>query len=129
LNNPPYSFPWEENLAYSDFIRLHRDAAQVLSERYSGARVLTAWPATDELKNPYFGYIERPLKVFAVENFKREALEQAARQKSQYDLALLYSTHGGLELDEAAQVLGGQVVFRAERKGQWVAILDVRSKP
>src|SRR4029079_5203552 len=25
--NPAYSFPWEENLAYRDFILLHRDAA------------------------------------------------------------------------------------------------------
>jgi 4-amino-4-deoxy-L-arabinose transferase-like glycosyltransferase len=130
VNNPPYSFPWEENLAYSDFIRLHRDAARVLSEQHPDARVLTAWPATDELKNPYFGYLERPVKVFAVENFRREALEQAARQKSQYDLAFLYSTHGGgLELEEAARVLGANVVYSAQRKGQWVAILDLRSEP
>ena len=123
VNNPPRSFPWEENLAYSDFIRLHRDAARVLSERYPESRVLTAWPATDELKNPYLGYLERPLKVVPVENFKREALGQAALRKSEYDLALLYSTHGGLELEEAVRVLGGSVVYSAGRKGQWVAVL------
>ncbi|MCA1632560.1 MAG: glycosyltransferase family 39 protein [Acidobacteria bacterium] len=128
VNNPPYSFPWEENLAYRDFILLHKDAAHVLSDKYPESRVLTAWPATDELKNPYFGYLERPLKVFPVENFKREALEQAARQKSQYDFAFLYSTHGGLELEEAAQVLGGNVVYTAQRNGQWAAILKVSSE-
>jgi 4-amino-4-deoxy-L-arabinose transferase-like glycosyltransferase len=129
VNNPPYSFPWEENLAYSDFIRLHRDTAQVLSGRYPDARVLTAWPAIDELKNPYFGYLERPVRVFAVENFRRETLEQAAHQKSEYDLAFLYSTHGGgLELEDAARVLGGSVVYSAQRDGQWVAIVEVSGK-
>jgi hypothetical protein len=122
--NPSYSFPWEENLAYRDFILLHRDAARFLEDRYAAARVLTSWPATDELKNPYYGYLERPLRVFAVEDFKRETLEQAARQNSEYDTALLYSTHGGLELRDAARVLGGRLVFWEERKGQWVAVIE-----
>jgi 4-amino-4-deoxy-L-arabinose transferase-like glycosyltransferase len=126
--NPPYEFPWEENLAYRDFILLHRDAARFLEDRYPEARVLTTWPATDELKNPYFGYLDRPLKVFAVENFKRDALEEAAAHKSDYDAALLFSTHGGPTLDEALHTLGGHVVFREERKGQWVAVVEMSSE-
>jgi 4-amino-4-deoxy-L-arabinose transferase-like glycosyltransferase len=122
--NPPYSLPWEDNLAYRDFVLLHRDAARFLDANAPGARVLTAWPATDELKNPDFGYLERPLQVFPVEDFKRETLEQAARQKSDYDAALLYSTHGGLTLEEARRLLGGRVVFQEERKGQWVAVVE-----
>ena len=125
--NPPYSFPWEDNLAYRDFVLLHRDAARFLAARSPDARVLTAWPATDELKNPYYGYLDRPLKVFPVEDFKRGTLEQAARQKPDYDAALLYSTHGGLDLGEAGRLLGGRVVFQEERKGQWVAVLDTRA--
>jgi 4-amino-4-deoxy-L-arabinose transferase-like glycosyltransferase len=125
LNNPSGSFPWEENLAYRDFVLLHRDAARVLADEYPDARVLTSWPATDELKNPYYGYLGRPMKVFAVENFKREALGQAALRKSEYDLAFLYSTHGGLGLEEAARVLGGVVIYNSERNGQWAAILEV----
>src|SRR5205085_577873 len=62
--NPPYSFPWEENLAYRDFILLHRDAAHYLDEHSGDARVLTTWPATDELKNPYYGYTSRVPAVF-----------------------------------------------------------------
>jgi len=124
--NPPYAFPWEENLAYRDFILLHRDAAHYLDEHCGDARVLTTWPATDELKNPYYGYTSRPLRVFAVENFKREALADAAARKSEYDAALLFSTHGGPELEEARQALGGRVVFQEERKGQWVAVLEIQ---
>jgi 4-amino-4-deoxy-L-arabinose transferase-like glycosyltransferase len=122
--NPSYSFPWEENLAYRDFVLLHRDGARFLEDRYADARVLTSWPATDELRNPYYGYLDRPLRVFPVENFLRESLEQAARQNSDYDVALLYSTHGGLELEDAARILGGRIVFREQRKGQWIAVME-----
>ncbi|MCA1593111.1 MAG: glycosyltransferase family 39 protein [Acidobacteria bacterium] len=124
--NPPYSFPWEENLAYRDFVVLHRDAAHFISDKYPEARVLTTWPASDELKNPYFGYLDRPLKVFPVESFKREDVERAARSAAspQYDVALLFSTHGGLSAEEIAESLGGRIVYREDRKGQWVAVLE-----
>ena len=122
--NPSYSFPWEENLAYRDFVLLHRDAARFLEEKYPEARVLTTWPATDELRNPYYGYASRPLRVFAVENFLPDTLERAAARKSEYDVALLYSTHGGLGLEDAARALGARVVFRKEHEGQWVAVVE-----
>jgi hypothetical protein len=122
--NPSYSFPWEENLAYRDFVLLHQDAARFLAEKYPEARVLTSWPATDELRNPYYGYTPRALNVVPVENFLPAELERAAAHKSEYDVALLYSSHGGPDLDEAARLLNGRVVFREERKGQWVAVLD-----
>ncbi|MBV8856220.1 MAG: glycosyltransferase family 39 protein [Acidobacteria bacterium] len=122
--NPAYSFPWEENLAYRDFVLLHQDAARFLADRYPDARVLTSWPATDELRNPYYGYTPRALNVVPVENFLPAELERAAARKSEYDVALLYSTHGGPELDEAARLLNGRVVLIEERRGQWVAVLD-----
>ncbi|HEX8188643.1 MAG TPA: hypothetical protein VF586_09840 [Pyrinomonadaceae bacterium] len=122
--NPSYSFPWEENLAYRDFVLLHREAARFLADKYPEARVLTTWPATDELSNPYYGYTPRALRVVPLENFLPAGLERAAARKSEYDVALLYSSHGGPGLDEAARLLGGRVVFRGERKGQWVAVLD-----
>ncbi|MCA1620201.1 MAG: glycosyltransferase [Acidobacteria bacterium] len=126
--NPSYSFPWEENLAYRDFVLLHRDAARFLEEKYPEARVLTTWPATDELLNPYYGYTSRPLKIVPAANFLRPELERAAVRKADYDVALLYSTHGGLELEEAARILGGRVVFQERREGQWVAVVEVGGK-
>jgi hypothetical protein len=126
--NPAYSFPWEENLAYRDFVLLHRDAARFLEANYTEARVLTSWPATDELSNPYYGYTGRALRIVPVENFLRPELERAAARKPDYDVALLYSSHGGPELEEAAHLLGGHVVFEERRKGQWVAVLEVPTK-
>lgn len=122
--NPSYSYPWEENLAYRDFVLLHRDAARFIAEKHPEARVLTAWPATDELRNPFYGYTPRALKVVPVENFLRPELERAALRRNEYDVALLYSSHGGLELEEAARLLDGRILFREERKGQWVAVVE-----
>lgn len=121
--NPSYNFPWEENLAYRDFVLLHRDAAHFLAENYPEARVLTSWPATDELRNTYYGYTPRALAVVPVESLKRQDLEPAAVRRSEYDAALLYSTHGGLSLEESARLLDARVVFQEERKGQWVAVV------
>lgn len=126
--NPSYGFPWEENLAYRDFVLLHRDAARFLEAERPEARVLTSWPATDELRNPYYGYTTRALKVVTADNFLRPELERAAARKADYDVVFLYSTHGGLGLEEAARLLGGRVVFQEHRKGQWVALLDVKAE-
>ncbi len=109
---------------YRDFVLLHRDAARFIEEKYPQARVLTTWPASDELRNPYYGYIDRPASVVAVENFLKPSLEEAARRRDEYDVAFLFTTHGGPPLEEAARVLGARVVFREERKGQWVAVLE-----
>jgi 4-amino-4-deoxy-L-arabinose transferase-like glycosyltransferase len=127
LVNPPYSFPWEDNLTYRDFVLLHRDAARFVADKYPEARVLTTWPATDELQNPLSGYLGRPLKVLAVENLKRETLQRAALKKSEYDIAFLFTTHGGPTLEESARLLGGHIVFREERNGQWVGVVENRN--
>src|SRR6266566_315107 len=51
--NPPYGFSPEDNLAYRDYIRLHQRAETFLQARYPNARVLSAWPASDEVTHPY----------------------------------------------------------------------------
>ena len=63
LTDPPYGFAPEDNLAYVDYIRLHQRAEEFLEARYPMARVLTAWPASDELTRPYLGYVTRPMRV------------------------------------------------------------------
>ncbi|HEV2859513.1 MAG TPA: glycosyltransferase family 39 protein [Pyrinomonadaceae bacterium] len=122
--NPSYNYPWEENLAYRDFVVLHRDAARFLADKYPAARVLTTWPATDELTNAYYGYADRRLNVVPVENFLPDALERAARRRDEYDVAFVFTTHGGPDQQEAARLLGGRVVFSREREGQWVAVVE-----
>lgn len=148
--NPPYGFSPEDNLAYRDFITLHQDGERYLEARYPMERALTAWPASDELSRPWLGYITRPVKVVRMEDFSLEEVLSAADFKANFDVALVFSTkydpphpmlehwkrwtglksrffgyHRDLPPAVAAQILGGQVVFSEERRGQWVAVIEM----
>ena len=152
--NPPYGFSPEDNLAYRDFVTLHQDAERFLEARYPMARVLTAWPASDELSRPWLGYITRPLQVFRIEDFSLEQVISAADFRQNYDVALVFSTkydpphpfaerilglfpqwqtwkrdffgyHRDLPPAAIAHILGGHVVFAKEQKGQWAAVIEM----
>jgi hypothetical protein len=148
--NPPYGFSPEDNLAYRDYVMIHQDAAGFVQERFPSARVLTAWPASDEITQPYLGYVTRSLRVVRIEDFTVEEIMSAAEARSRIDVALVFSTKhepprpllGGWRLWEnlktrlfgfhrdlppasVAQLLGGQVVFSETRKGQWVAVIEL----
>lgn len=147
--NPPYGFSPEDNLAYRDYIGLHRRAEAFLEARYPHARVLTAWPANDELSRPDLGYVNKPMQVVRMEDFTMEQLLMAAQARSRFDIALVFSTkyqpeslfdrwpqwqrwksqyfgyHVDVTPDAAASVLGGDVVFRDHRRGQWVAVIAI----
>jgi len=146
--NPPYAFAPEDNLTYRDMIVLHQQAIAYLAQHYPQATVLTAWPGTAEVSRPDLGYIVESLKVDPIENFSLPQIEKAAGDPGGYDTALLFSTkwappagkldlsQGGRPSDEkyfdfhldlrpaqAAALLHGDIVYRASRKGEWVAIL------
>src|SRR6266478_3255804 len=85
FSNPPYGFSLEDNLAYRDYIVMHAEASRFLAMRDSGERVLTAWPASDELTRPWPGYVSAsanasPLfRVVRVEDFSVSQIDVAAR--------------------------------------------------
>ncbi len=148
--NPPYGFSPEDNLAYRDYVALHQDGEQFLEARHPMARVLTAWPASDELTRPWLGYISRPMRVVRMEDFSLDEVLSAADFRSNYDVALVFSTkyepgparwdrwrtwtewktrffgfHRDLPPAAAAQILGGHIVFSERRKGQWIAVIEM----
>jgi hypothetical protein len=61
--NPPYPFPFEENLAFSDFLKLHEEAADYVAHWYPAEVVTTAWPLTAELSDPDLGFVARQVRV------------------------------------------------------------------
>lgn len=151
FSNPPYGFSLEDNLAYRDYILLHVEAERFLEMRYSGARVLTAWPASDELTRPWIGYVSRPIRVLRVEDFSARQVGAAAIVRDHFDVALVFSTkyqpahalfenwdawqrikkrffgyHRDLLPEDIAQRLNGAIEYRDERKGQWIAIIVLR---
>lgn len=86
---PNYPFAYENNLAYADFIRLHQQAAEWLSAQPDTPRILTAWPATDELSHPQLGYVKKPLRVLGVPGFAPPYFRNVP--DTSFDLVYLYS--------------------------------------
>ncbi len=149
--NPPYGFSPEDNLAYRDYIVLHENSEQFLEARYPMARVLTAWPASDELTRPWLGYITRPMSIVRIEDFSLDEILSSADFRSHYDVALIFSTkyepgpnrwdrwkdwtelktrffgfHRDLPPAAVAHILGGRIVFSQQRQGQWVAVIEMQ---
>jgi hypothetical protein len=148
--NPPYGFSIEDNLAYRDYIVLHEHAEQFLQMHYPRAQVLTAWPASEELTQPFLGYVPRPMRVVRVEDFSAEQLMSGVNLRSDFDVALVFSLkyepphpiferwhtwlewktryfgyHRDLPPAAAAQVLGGHLVYMDNRNGQWIAVIEM----
>jgi Dolichyl-phosphate-mannose-protein mannosyltransferase len=146
--NPPYRFAPEDNLAYSNVIRLHQAAIAEIASHYSHDTVLTAWPATDELSKPELGYVQQPIKVTAIDNFSFSQIQKAQQQPETYSVAFLFSTkydpphlplslgsrneqldkrffdfHSDLAPETTARILHGDIAWEARHKGQWAAVL------
>jgi len=152
FTNPPYGYSPEDNLAYRDYVVMHAEASRFLAMRYpeTRARVLTAWPASDELSRPWLGYVARPFPVVRIEDFTPGQVALAAAASDRYDLALAFSTkyqpqrpllenwvawqqikekyfgyHRDLAPEQIAGQLGGRIVFSKKSDGQWVAVIAV----
>jgi nitrate reductase NapE component len=148
--NPPHGFSLEDNLAYRDYILLHQQAADFVEARYPMARVLTAWPASDELSRPYLGYVTRPMRVLRIEDFTVEQLMSASDLPSKFDVVLVFSTkyepphplferwqrwrqwktqffgyHRDVPPAAAAQILGGHLVYNDIRHNQWIGVIEM----
>ena len=147
--NPPYQFAPEDNLDYADVIKLHQAAIAEVERRYGRPTILTAWPVADELTRPELGYVHSGYPVTPIDNFSVGQIETAASGSAPYTVAIVFSTkytparvlvplgHAYHRLDEryfaahtdlnpevVAHLLHGTVVWRADRGGQWAAVLS-----
>jgi 4-amino-4-deoxy-L-arabinose transferase-like glycosyltransferase len=144
--NPPFPFPYENNLAVVDFVRLHRAAAQFLEKSYPGKTVYTAWPLTQALRNPAFGYVDRAMSAAETSDLRFSTL--TALNPRSVDLLVLYSrtwepSWGVLQWPvlrdflsrfyeyeremtpaEVHQRFGLVSVQRWARRGQWIEIFS-----
>lgn len=145
--NPPYRFTPEDNLTYRSLIIMQQQAIAQVIHRAPGGTVLTAWPATDELRRPELGYVRKPVHVIAIDNFSLSQIETAS-QLHNYDAALVFATkyelpnslrwthfgdeqwnkeyfgyHYDLPPTLIAKFLHGDVVWLAKTRGLWTAVL------
>jgi hypothetical protein len=144
--NPPFPFAYENNLAWTDFVGLQKEAANYLEAYAPDKRILSSWPFTGAIQHPYLGYVERPLKSVDLPGwtFKLDEIKQF--DPNSYDLLVVYEkfwTFEGRAFDnnllrpiikqyqdyhpqatesEINDGVGLIRVQRWERGGQWIEI-------
>ncbi len=142
--NPPYPAPFENNLAFTDFVRLHQSAARHLESIAGAKTIVTAWPFSAALRRPDYGYVHERLRVRRLTDFTPRSVRATNLERA--DILVLYSrdpepgwallrsgplnalrrrfygyepqvTGAGLE-----RGFGFRRVARWERRGQWIEI-------
>ena len=150
LLNPPWFLSPEDNLTWTDYVRMHQEAARYVEQHYPQERILTAWTASDELNRPWLGYVSRPLTVVRAENFSLEEMTKAQQQADQIDVIVAFSTkyeparalfqripgytriqtryfdfHQDLPAKAIASLMGGRIVWHRETPGEWIAVIEI----
>jgi hypothetical protein len=141
--NPPYPFPWENNLAFTDFVRLDVEAAQYLETRFPTARIATMFPLASAYRRPEFGYVHRPLNIREISDFRASNVAPLARENVEvfvlysgtWDpmglmqnaawtefLRRYYDYEPPVDATQMRVLVGAQPVARWTRGGQWVEI-------
>lgn len=142
--NPPYPFPYEDNLAFTDFLKLQSEAADYLAAWYPDAGVDTVWPLTAELSRPELGFVRRGMGVRTLPNLAPKTLESMDWSKVQVLVAFSRSWDPRFSLmrlapvvrfwrrffdyvpnatrEESRERVPFPVAAHFERHGQWVDV-------
>ncbi len=142
--NPPYPFPYENNLAMMDFVELHHSAAGFLEQLYADQPIYTAWPLTAALRQPEYGYVKHGLKTVETSDLHGSTLSRLDPNK--VDVLVIYSRtwdppwgvlrfapvrdflsrhydyEPEMDAEQVRDKLGLHEVIRWTRHGQWIAI-------
>lgn len=148
--NPPWFISPEDNLTWVSFVQMHQEAAHYVEQHYAEDRILTAWPASDELNRPFLGYVTQPLSVVRLENFSAEEILRAQQQPESFDEVVAFSTkyepprgffrhipgwtyvqtryfdfHQDLPPALIAHMLHGRIVWQDATPGEWIAVIEI----
>lgn len=52
----------EHTFAFADIVETHRTAYQTIAERGDDPLIVTTWPLTTELREPWLGYVDLPMR-------------------------------------------------------------------
>jgi hypothetical protein len=87
--NPPYPFPYEDNYAMVDFVRLQQSAAQYAETVFPERTIATAWPFSAALKNVDYGFVSRKLKVVETGDFHFASID--GLPYGSFDVLIVYT--------------------------------------
>ncbi|MBD2019133.1 hypothetical protein H6F43_02900 [Leptolyngbya sp. FACHB-36] len=102
---------WEDNLEYIDIISINQDASHYIEERLPSKKVFASWPLSHALRNPYLGYVKKPINVV----FKYE----------EADIFLFTSSpwyEEGEKLQAMIQQKNTPLIKRFERNGKYIEL-------
>lgn len=141
--NPPYPFPWENNLAFTDFVALDGQAAEYLEAHFPKTKIAAMFPLASAFRRSEFGYVRYPLNIREIPNFHAANLAPLAREN--VEVLVLYSEtwdpmgimqnkkwtdflrryydyEPPVDSNQLRVLLGARSVARWTRHGQWVEI-------
>jgi hypothetical protein len=144
--NPPYPYPYENNLAMVDFVRLHQQAADFVERSYPGQKITTAWPLSIELRRPANGYVKRRMAVQEVAGFRLGDLQSlnpasvgpfvlfSRDWDAGWDLRRaplvaplmrkFYGYQPQIAPGDLERLFGLSLVVRWSERGQWIAVYE-----
>jgi hypothetical protein len=141
--NPPYPFAYEDNLAWTDFVELQKEAADYLEAYAPDKRIASAWPFTGAIELPYMGYVPRSLTTVELPGL--QVADIASVDRSKYDYLVVYEKfwmfddrafnsaigpliskyrryHPQSTSEEIRAAMGFDPIHRWERGGLWMEI-------
>lgn len=147
--NPPYPFPFENNLAFVDFVDLQQTAAGFVERNYAGRHIATVWPLTSALTRPEFGYVHHAMAVRSLPDFTARSVDNPDWQANASVLVFFARmwdppwnwTHLDLVRDIWHHFYGYQTeltvpemrtrpftpVARWQRRGLWIEVYEVNT--
>jgi hypothetical protein len=87
--NPPYPFPFENNYAMVDFVRLQQTAATFAENNLRDRRIATAWPYTAALRNADWGFVQRGMKAVETNDLHFSSVKALAPES--FDTLITYT--------------------------------------
>ena len=146
-----YGLVLEDNLAYLDYVELHQEMALFLDDAPK-AKVLTKYPASSELTEPWLGYVKQPMQVSEIDDLTPLELTtdpQVTNPQNLPEYLVMFPTiyappnlfprprwwrHGlslsgeeELSPEEVASKLNARVVYFARHRGDWITVLKIAS--
>lgn len=73
-------------MEYLDLIETHYNATKYIETNFPNSTVLTAWPQSEELREPILGYVNKPIKAIDI----TELLKNSTLEKEIYNIDLIY---------------------------------------
>ena len=87
--NPPYPFPYENNLAMVDFVGLQQTAGAFAEHALPDRTIATAWPYTAGLRDPDYGFVKTGLHSVETNDFHFDSIRKLP--PSSFDALITYT--------------------------------------